>query len=244
MVWLNGGLRMGKDLSINGLGSAAGGAFQRAEINGKGTIHGDIDCVHFESNGRGVVNGEIKARTVDINGSATLNGNIDAITIEMNGHARIYGNIAGKEIEIAGSTVIEGNLKARKVNLQGKVTVRRDCEAEAFESDGRIIIGDQLNAGHIDITLRGEARAKGIGGQTVKVRRRMPGWMKWILIVFQPRLYTGRIEGDEIDLEHTKAEMVRGNNVRIGPGCEVGLVEYRGDIQEDKGAKVREKRKV
>lgn len=235
---------MENNLSINGMGSASGGSFQRAEINGKGTVEGDIDCVVFECNGRGIVNGEIKARSVEVNGSATLNGSLDALTMGMNGHARVNGDVAGKEVEIAGSTVIDGNLQAGKVELNGKIVIEGDCEAEIFESDGRFRINDLLSASHIDITLRGEARAKEIDGKTVKVRQSLLGWLKWLQIVFPARLYAGKIEGEDIDLEHTKADVVRGSRVRIGPGCEIGIVEYREDLQEDADAKVKEKRQV
>lgn len=52
------------------------------------------------------------------------------------------------------------------------------------------------------------------------------------------------IEGDEIDLEGTKAELVRGKTVVIGAGCEIERVEYSGALTVDKAAKVGEQVKV
>ena len=43
-------------------------------------------------------------------------------------------------------------------------------------------------------------------------------------------LTTELIEGDEIYLENTNAKIVRGNNITIGEGCNIGLIEYRGEI--------------
>lgn len=48
------------------------------------------------------------------------------------------------------------------------------------------------------------------------------------------------IEGEDIDLESTKAELVRGRNVVIGAGCEIERVEYSGTLTVDKAAKVGE----
>lgn len=37
------------------------------------------------------------------------------------------------------------------------------------------------------------------------------------------------IEGDDIHLELTRARVVRGNNVSIGSGCDIDLVEYKNN---------------
>ena len=52
------------------------------------------------------------------------------------------------------------------------------------------------------------------------------------------------IEGEEIDLQATKAGVVRGRNVVIGPGCEIERVEYSGSLMVAPEAKVGEQVKV
>jgi hypothetical protein len=46
------------------------------------------------------------------------------------------------------------------------------------------------------------------------------------------------IEGDYVYVEYTMAEIVRGTNVIIGPGCEIALVEYKTKLDRDKSSKV------
>jgi hypothetical protein len=46
------------------------------------------------------------------------------------------------------------------------------------------------------------------------------------------------IEGDDIYLENTHAKVVRGNNIEIGPGCEIKLVEYKYSFKKDEMAEV------
>jgi hypothetical protein len=46
------------------------------------------------------------------------------------------------------------------------------------------------------------------------------------------------IEGDEILLENTKADVVRGKNVQIGKGCEIGLLEYQDSYKLETGSVV------
>lgn len=52
------------------------------------------------------------------------------------------------------------------------------------------------------------------------------------------------MEGDQIDIENTKAMIVRGNNVKIGANCNIGLVEYTDELSIDPKAIVGESRKI
>ena len=51
-------------------------------------------------------------------------------------------------------------------------------------------------------------------------------------------LETTVIEGDLISLENTKADVVRGNDITIGDGCEIGTVEYTGKVTYSENAKI------
>ena len=48
------------------------------------------------------------------------------------------------------------------------------------------------------------------------------------------------IEADEVDLESTRARIVRGVNIRIGKGCEIDRIEYSGTIEHEPSAVIRE----
>jgi hypothetical protein len=52
------------------------------------------------------------------------------------------------------------------------------------------------------------------------------------------------IEGDDVYQEDTKAKVVRGNNVMIGQGYEIKLVEYKNHFAGGKGGKVKENKKI
>ena len=57
-------------------------------------------------------------------------------------------------------------------------------------------------------------------------------------------LTTELIEGDEIYLENTNAKIVRGNNITIGEGCNIGLIEYSGEINISSESIVKEQKKI
>jgi cytoskeletal protein CcmA (bactofilin family) len=100
-------------------------------------------------------------------------------------------------------------------------------------------IGNLLNAEVVEIKLYGPSRAIEIGGGKITINKAMS-----IPLIgkYSPGAYGAMqaesIEGDEIHLENTKASVVRGRNVYIGTGCEIGLVEYRNEYKQDNGAEV------
>ena len=86
------------------------------------------------------------------------------------------------------------------------------------------------------------AAPKEIGGETIVVRKSdvsSPiGRLVKGLIFPKDLLIAATIEGDEVRLEYTKADVVRGTNVSLGPGCEIGLVEYTGELNRHEDAVV------
>jgi len=99
---------------------------------------------------------------------------------------------------------------------------------------------------------RSSSAAKEIGGERIDVRR--GGWReKGILLDGLVKLFAGggtaaletkQIEGDEVSLEDTEAEVVRGKKVEIGPGCRIGRVEYSESLKVASDAVVKERVKV
>jgi cytoskeletal protein CcmA (bactofilin family) len=232
------------DLIVNGSGSSAGGRFHNVKLNGHGKVSGDVDCTRFECNGNGTVYGNVKAKTVEINGSTDIKGSLQAESILIKGGSRIHGDVRFQKLKIEGYFSSDGGLKGEQVKLNGKMWTNGDCEAESFEADGQFKISGLLNADSIDIKLYGESKAKEIGGETVKVKQKIFGIHKVLKNVFPVKLVVDTIEGDDIDLESTKAKIVRGNNVRIDSGCDIDLVEYTNDLQQDKKAKVNDSKRI
>ena len=52
------------------------------------------------------------------------------------------------------------------------------------------------------------------------------------------------IEGDEIHLEDTSADVVRGKRVEIGPGCHIETVEYSEQLDIHPDAEVKNQTKT
>ena len=221
-----------EDLKIDGSERSAGGKYNSVIINGEGNIDGNLDCTYLKVNGKCEVNGNIKADSVNINGSNTIKKNFNAI-----------------EFKINGSINVEKDLSAEKIVSRGNTSVGGDCNAEIFDIKGAFAIGGFLNAGELVLNLYGPSEALDIGGGKITVTKESKLNFLGLLSLVMPfgrnsALSTNSIEGDDIYLEYTKAKAVRGNNIILGPGCEIELVEYKDNFKQDDTSEVETQRKI
>jgi cytoskeletal protein CcmA (bactofilin family) len=190
--------------------------------------------------GMGTTNGG-NVQLARIDGNGTVAGDLDCSDFTLNGKADIHGSIKASNAEINGRITIDGDLIAENIQLIGRATVKGKCEAEKLNANGRLDI-DILNAGDIQITLQGSSSITEIGGEHIEIRKH-PGidltkLLKALSIPLSHNLTAQTIEGDYVYVEYTMAEVVRGTNVIIGPGCEIKLVEYKIKLDQDKSSKV------
>ena len=238
------------DLKISGMGTSSGGFYNNAVVSGTARINGDLDCIDLNIEGVCKISGNVKAKNININGENKLNGNLECEEIKVNGHSKINGNAVVKDIDISGATSIGGNISAENVSIQGAVKVEGNCDSENFISQGVFNISGLLNSGNVEVELYGKCKAKEIGGEKISVRKGISSifsrLIKPIFTILD--IYDGLtveiIEGDDIYLEHTKAKVVRGNNIRIGSNCEIELVEYKGSFEQLEDANIKESRKI
>ena len=238
------------DLKLSGMGNASGGTYNVVSVDGIGKIDGDLDCIDLRINGMADLYGSLKTKTCRINGKASIRGNVDARELRISGHCDIDGNISSKETRIDGHCSIKGGISAEEVEIRGIANINGDCSVEVFTSKGVFTISGLLNAGTIDIELYASSRVREIGGEKINIRHGNTFGIKRIITSIFPSLgliyglSTETIEGDDIYLEYTRAKIVRGNNVVLGTGCEIELVEYKSNFEQHSEAKVKESRKV
>jgi cytoskeletal protein CcmA (bactofilin family) len=219
------------DLKINGSGSAAGGRYTSVFIKGNGRIEGDLDCVYLE-----------------INGQCNMNGNVKAGSVKVHGISSIKGNLETEKAKIHGTTDIEGNLSVEKAETYGSISVDGDCNAEVFKIEGTFEIEGLLNAGELELSLYGPSSAREIGGEKITVKRKgkydLWGIKSLIMPGVNKELTVDIIEGDDIYLENTIAKVVRGNNITIGSGCKIDLVEYKDNFKQNEESDVGTHKKI
>jgi cytoskeletal protein CcmA (bactofilin family) len=232
-----------KNLIINGSGDYPGGQYEKISIRGEGTIVNDVECSVFHVYGTSEMVENATAGSVKILGEAEVKGDMVAEETLIMGTMAIGGNALMKKIKIFGTLDVEGRLGGEEANIKGSISVNGDVEYEKFDSSGGFEIKGLLNADTIKVALRfGESKVEEIGGGKITIKRKRNSLLPFV--GEEGTLAAKVIEGDEIYLENTKAETVRGNKVKIGPGCTIGLVEYKDDFTEDSSSTIKMSKKI
>jgi cytoskeletal protein CcmA (bactofilin family) len=214
------------DLKIYGQGSSSGGKYKTISIMGEGEINGDTTCDNIKIYGEGEVTGNLKAE--------------DSVSIK--GHTNIKGNLDAKKIKLQGELEVEGEFFSDEAILTGTLNTKGDCNAELFKLEGNFKINGLLNADILKINLYWPCEVREIGGSEITVKRdgklSFLGIKNRIMPGGKNELKAEIIEGDNVYIENTVAKVVRGNNVTLGPGCKIELVEYKNNFKQDNGAEV------
>ncbi|WP_318506008.1 cytoplasmic protein [Bacillus sp. T3] len=232
------------DLIINGVGASNGGQFNQVLISGKGTINTAVDCTYFKCSGTGIVHSDIKSEKTKISGHAKISGNVVSHEFEIEGRALVRGNAEVHELDIKGRGFINGHVKAEEIKSQGSIVIGGDCEAESFKAEGHFKVGGLLTAEKIEIVLASGCMATEIGGSTIRVKQKSNIIRDLLKLVFPIKLEAELIEGDMIELENTKAKIVRGTHIIIGENCEIDRVEYKEAFRVEKNGLVHENIKL
>ncbi|MGZ9586051.1 polymer-forming cytoskeletal protein [Paenibacillus marinisediminis] len=235
-----------QDLKIIGSSSSPGGAYQQAKITGDGTINGNLDCSLLSCTGNANVKGALSTQEMKVRGNLNVLGELIAGKLMIQGQSDVAGDANFREGSISGMMTVGGCLRSERLNVKGGLTVEANCAVETMDVAGSCNIKGLLNVGRLDMSVNWPSEVREIGGEWIQVRK---GSMLKNLISFLPsimkvmpdaKLKSDIIEGDRISLEHTCANVVRGNEITIGPGCEIGRVEYRTHFTQDPDSRIAE----
>lgn len=224
---------MRPDTKIAGAGDVSGGMYGVVTIAGAGTVQGDLDVTSLKVAGTAEMRGKVIASTVNVSGAATFGGDVQASEFTVSGTSDVHGGVGAGLLKISGACTIDGSVNAQRLEIRGTTKIGGDVQAEVFDAQGVFSVGGLLNAGTVSIRLYGGSDARDIGGETIDVRLGKP----WAFLPFfgERNLTADAIEGDTVYLENTRAKVVRGANVTIGPDCAIDLVEYTATLTGSAG---------
>jgi len=237
------------DLSISGYGVTPGGDYGSVHISGRGKITGDVTCGDLIISGSGDAMGAVSCTRLHINGEAGIHGDLKTGELKVRGSGDFKSGVQCDDLSISGSAYAAQSVSAKVVKVSGSVHVKGDISADKFSSSGAFEVGGLLSADDIDITLDwSTSKAREIGGERVTAKVGIKG-LSVLRTIFTlgthtPRLEADSIEGSSVWLEQTRARVVRGQNVTLGDGCDIVLVEYSGTLHKVGNARVGEERKI
>jgi cytoskeletal protein CcmA (bactofilin family) len=231
-----------QNLVINGSGSYGGGAYHKVNIRGEGTITADFECEAFKTFGTSEALKNVKAVQYEVFGESKVRGDLSCESVKIFGTTEVGGHANIGMAKIFGTLEVGEGFSGEEANIKGSLSVKGDTEFETFKSTGSFEISGLLNVGTMEVSLRyDKSSAREIGGERIIVKK------KSSILPFnkgEGMLVARLIEADEVFLENTKADMVRGKKVQIGAGCEIGVVEYTESIKVDPDATVRDNKNI
>lgn len=220
------------------------GSFKTA---GSSTVDGDLRATFFTCSGSQRVGNDLVAGHIKISGSCNVSNDVEADEFVSKGRFRIGGLLSADDIRIQlgygrGSSCRVSEIGGERIEVRSKGPFW-DYDQEKLErklgkvghklEKGLTKMRDRLNIdidlGDIDKVVDDIVKI----GEKIKIN---------IESNFDEERHTtlevDTIEGDEIYLEYTKASVVRGKNITIGPGCEIEKVEYSDSLEVDEEAHV------
>ena len=261
-----------EEFSIPGSGKVEDGSLTvhgPISCYGAGKVEGSVRAESLSVYGAFSAEGEC-----EIQGDAEVTGSFkNEGPCSVGGSAKITGTwktegeFRGQQVRVSGVLKSEASIRAEEITVTGVLKADGDVQAERFTAEGPVTIEGELNAEQVELRLSGESQIGSIVGARVQVRRSGSGsgsgsdsdrvriHLDLNLPFFGKRRidYDGKsrsclicqlIEADEIWLENTDAETVRGVNVHIGSECVVDRVEYSGSLTTAADASVGEKIKI
>ncbi len=232
------------DMIIDGIGSISEGQYKNITIDGMGTFQGDIEAECIQIDGKGKSLGKINCNKLDVDGHFTSYDDININTkCEVNGYHKSTGSMKGKNLNVNGRLEIEKEVNFDKIQIDGDFITSGDCQCGNFYLDGRASISGLLSGDNLELNISRVNEIKEIGGEKLSVRRNGNN-LRSVLFFAKDRkakLICNEIEADEIYLEYTHCNIVRGRDIEIGEGCVIDKIEYTGTLKESSKSKINKK---
>jgi len=216
-------------MKISGVGSFSGKIYTEAfKCSGSGKVDGDLDATETKISGACKITGDAKSKELKISGATKIGGDLHSKEAKISGSCKIGGDAKTEEFHSSGVCEIGGGLNSSSsVTLSGILNVGSDVETETFKCSGRFEIGDILRAKDVKIGLNGHSKVKEIHCDILEVRSGAQGAFFSGFFGHGGKLDVESIHAHEVYLENTTADIVNGDNVRIGPNCSIGTVESK-----------------
>jgi cytoskeletal protein CcmA (bactofilin family) len=214
-----------QDITIMGESHMSGGGYGFVKILGNASTQEDMEAERIKVVG----SGEFRS--------------VKAGEIKVTGNARFMGALKVTSLEISGSVDTLSTVKAQSIKVYGSLTATEEVSAEKFHAKGLIKL-TSLNADDILIEPAENCRVHEVGGEKVQVKPLGMFRLGFFGFNHAKRLESDTIEADRIELSNTTARIVKGNQVIIGPGCNIEIVEYQDTIEVDGNSTVKNQVKV
>ncbi len=230
-----------KNVRLTGASKISGCDCEYFSSSGASKVEGNVKADEAKISGATKVEGDLIVKKLGSNGSIKVEGKTEADFLELSGASKFEGLVKADRIKSSGSTKFESSLTVNDIESSGAFKAEHNVKAESFKASGAFVIEATLEASEIMLRPGADCRIGNIKGGDVLVE--IGGGGGFFSFVKKGSLKVGTIKGDDIYLEGTKADLVEGNSVRIGPGCKIDTVRGK-DIKVHESASVKNREQL
>lgn len=221
------------NLQMSGLGKSEGGVFSEVRLEGVQRLYGNVQCLDFFSEG------VLKAKAIECQNSFSLEGvggisSLKASTIMIEGSCQVKETVIGQALHVEGYLSTGGVVKVETAQIVGKVKFKEAFEATKINlSFGAASSFDVISATEVKIS-------RDLGGnesQTCHGIERFQRGRKYEI--------TGQlIEGETIEIDSCRVYAIYGDEIKIGPNCQINEVAYKDSLEIHPSAVVKTVKQV
>lgn len=232
------------NIKVLGDGVIPEGIYNNIKIAGSCNIVGNIDVNLLKITGSCNSDENIKSKDIRVYGEFNNKGEVFCNNLFLvNGASSILkGNFKGI-VKVRGELNIKEDSSFENIEVLGELKTSGNFEGNSFYGYGKVMVEGLLSADKVEISIYDNSEIKEIGGENISIKNSTKKKFFGILLNEMKKGYVrcNLIEGDNIHLENTICDIVRGENITIGKGCTIGTIEYSNKLTIDKESIVRNK---
>lgn len=216
-----------RSIKVSGRAVVAGGQYD--EVRGSGSIRfdGALGAQRVHASGSVSGHGSLETDLLETSGSLVVDGDLRVGDMKSSGSVDVSGDIEVRGLgKTSGALRIGGRLTGKNAAGSGGLRIGSEVALDQLSWSGAVHCPGLVSADAVDLQMAGESQIGELAGSSITVRPGV-GWR----FGRPPRLLVGEVSGDDIRLENTVAQVVRGDRVTIGPRCQIERLEYREQLE-------------
>lgn len=221
----------------------AGGIFETIHLDRSITYTSSVEANEVDvQSGSVVIEGRLNAPYLVNAGELEITSTLETtnLTNQKEAYLKVMADVIAQTINNAGILELGAHCKAEALESTGKLQTAGTIEAASVRLEGGIqlhdVRADQLN---IIVTHNGSADYLTASDINITAKREA--------LIFKDddhSLKVDEIDGGRVYVENIIADLVRGDQVTIGPNCTIKVVEYTEDFELDDRSDVLELGKI
>ena len=206
----------GDEYCCMGVGKVTGHLKARhTKVVGVCKVGESLETDILETHGALKVGKGINTEELRNSGALSVGGSVKAKNVESSGSLKIHGDVETESFTNSGACRITSNLTSKGDVVQsGMLRVGKDVAAKNYQSTGAFRVGGTIKAEKIDIEVTSDSRAGALEAPEIEVKG----------TAVRGKLRCETVKGKKIHLEVTDADLVKGDDVYIGPRCRIRKV--------------------